>query len=516
MSINPLQMLNSIPNPGGTGLPVQQYASEMQQALQAQLETIPNNELSTLSSTQSALNQLQPALQQLQSATQTLASSLTWNTSDLSTTGTGFTATASAGAQPSSYSLAVNSLAQSQWNTSTIGLATSTGASTLTAGVFTITPSTTASVTGTATITVTAGESLSDIVSSVNQNTADTGVVASIINNNGSYQLSFQDTNAGANNSFQLTDTSGDVIATQLNVTQVATATDASITLDGSVNLTSSSNTFNNAIPNVDIQVTQAGTTGTLTLAQNTNSAVQAVQTFMNAYNSVISTLNSDTAYTPASSSGQSASTGALFSDPVATGLLSQLPTAINSFIASTSGTNNLFQSLAQIGIVVNPNNGNLQFQSASNLAISGSSGTNISLPSGQTMFTNALKQNASQVQQLFGVIQTTSLSSETPTQGILGNVNTVLNEFLGSGSQTGAIQGELTSISAQQKSINQYLTQVNQMIQSNIQNYTLQLNTLNANIQQTTSQMTQLQSLMGGGSSSSSSSSSGSSTSGT
>lgn len=522
MSMNLLQQLNTIPNLGGTGLPVQQYASEMQAVLTSQLEQIPDNELSTLSSTQSALTSLQPALSQLQSATQTLASSLSWNSVNLTTTGTGFTATSTSGAQPSSYTVMVNNLSTAQWNTASVSLATSTGSSTLTAGTFQIIPASTSALTGTATITVTSGESLSSIVSAVNQDTSSTGVVASVLDTNGGYEISFQDTNAGSSNTFSLQDINGGtVISGQLGVTLTAAAKNASITLDGSMTLTSASNVFTNAIPNVTINVSQAGSSGTILLSQDSNSALSAVQTWMNAYNSVMSTLNTDTSYTAPTTSGQNAQaqTGPLFTDPAGTGLLSQLPNAVNSFVgANGSGTqSSIYQSLSQIGIVIDPNTGKLEFQTASGFSSGSTTGTasfSGTLPSGQTMFTDAVKNNASAVQQLFGVIQTTALSSETPTTGILGQVNTVLNEFLGAGSSTGVIPSELNSISLQQKETNQYLTQLNQMIASNVQNFTSQLNNLNASLQQSSAQLQQINALMNGTSSSSSSSSTGSSSS--
>lgn len=285
--------------------------------------------------------------------------------------------------------------------------------------------------------------------------------------------------------------------------------------------LTSASNVFTNAIPNVTINVSQAGSSGTILLSQDSNSALSAVQTWMNAYNSVMSTLNTDTSYTAPTTSGQNAQaqTGPLFTDPAATGLLSQLPNAVNSFVgANGSGTqSSIYQSLSQIGIVIDPNTGKLEFQTASGFSSGSTTGTasfSGTLPSGQTMFTDAVKNNASAVQQLFGVIQTTALSSETPTTGILGQVNTVLNEFLGAGSSTGVIPSELNSISLQQKETNQYLTQLNQMIASNVQNFTSQLNNLNASLQQSSAQMQQINALMNGTSSSSSSSNTGSSSS--
>ena len=291
-------------------------------------------------------------------------------------------------------------------------------------------------------------------------------------------------------------------------------ATDAQINLDGQV-LTSSTNTFQNSIPNVTIQVSQTmSSPGTLTLATDPSSVVTAVQTWMNAYNTLIDLVHQDTAYTPASStssgSQSSGTAGPLFNDPNATGLLEQLPADLNQIFSTTDSA---ISSLASIGIVTDPTTGHLEFQPSSGYNLAGSSAS-VSLQDGKTMFENAYDSDPNAVQQLFGVVQTTSSTAIPVTgQGVLAAINSTLQTFLyGSGSGTSPIQGDIDSITAQQNNINNYLNMINQQINSQIANYTDQLNALNAAMQQSQTQMQELSALFSGSSYSTSSSSSSSS----
>ncbi|RIV20814.1 flagellar hook protein FliD [Alicyclobacillaceae bacterium I2511] len=511
MSVNLLQQLNTISNPGGVGLPVTTYATEMQQALTAQLTQAPQSQLSTLSAQQSALTALQTAMNQFQQATDTLASSQNWNSvTAASSNPSDFSATTTSGAQPSLYTIAVNALAQNQTNIlqTQSPPTTVTGASNLQAGTLTLTPNTLDSG-QTTTIQVTAGESLASIVSAVNADTTTTGVQAQALYNGSGYLLAFSSTQTGTAFGYTL---GGSLITTTPNSSQFtdtqSSAQDASITLDN-VNFTSSSNTFANAIPNVTLNVfQQTASTGTLSITNDPSSAVQSVQTWMSAYNSLSDLLHNDTAFSSSTGStgGTTTSAGPLFTDFNANSLLAQLPSALNQVVPVSGSTLN---SLASIGIVEDPTNGHLEFQSASGYSMGNSTFTG-SLQDGQTMFTNALATSATSVQQLFGVVQNNEASSAIPTSGILGSVNNTLNNFLlGQGNQVSAMQGDLNSISAQQLNVNNYLTQINQQITQTVANFTSQLNQLNAAMQQSQAQMQQLNALFGNSSSSSTSSTS-------
>ncbi|MCY0893420.1 MAG: flagellar filament capping protein FliD [Acidibacillus sp.] len=492
-----MQQLSSIPNVSGSGVPVQQYTTAMQQALTQEMTAVPDEQIQTFAATTSALSSLQSALQQLQTATQTLASAQTWTPTSVTSSNTSsFTLAGGPGAIVSSFGINVTSLAQAQMDVTQF-----TGTASVTGGTFSIQGAGTSAVQ----ITVTSGESLSDIVSSVNSQTTNTDVQAFLLGNN---QIAFQSTLTGQSNGFTLADVSGNFVTGQAFVTMTQSASDATITIGGTT-VTSSSDVFSNIVPNVTLTAVATGS-GELSVTQNTSQVMTSVQSWMTAYNSVINLLNTDTAYTPpiAGSTG-SGQAGPLVGDPTASGLLSQLPNSITSMLPS----NGVLQSLSAVGIVVDPNNGNLEFQSSSGFTINGQSfgGT---LQSGQTMFQNALNNNLGQLQSLFGVVPDTTLQTVIPMSGVLGSLNNNLNQYLGFGSMKGMIPTELKSISDQTTNLNNYLTEVNQMITSRVSNFTSQLNTLNASLQKTQSQMSMLSSLFGSNSSSNSSGSSGSSSS--
>ncbi|UCF67830.1 MAG: flagellar filament capping protein FliD [Acidobacteriota bacterium] len=116
-------------------------------------------------------------------------------------------------------------------------------------------------------------------------NTADEGVVASIINDGTSDILIVRAENTGADNSLTITDT------TNLNLTDPANelqaAQDAELTVDG-VDITSASNTVGGAIKGVTLTLMET-TIGavTLTIGEDVDGAKQALRDFVEAYNEV-------------------------------------------------------------------------------------------------------------------------------------------------------------------------------------------------------------------------------------
>lgn len=497
LSVNLLQQINSIPNVTGSGVPVAQYSNEMKQILTNQMTSVPNSELKTISNQTTALNSLSSALQQLQTATQTLASAQTWTPINATSSNqNAFTVSASAGALVSSLGVSVTNLAQAQ-----MLVASSTATTVATSGTFEIFAGTGTSGTALATISVTSGESINDVVTAINQDTVQTGVQAFLMGNG---QLAMESTQTGSTGAFTLTDTSGNFVSS-LGLSYAQQAQNASITIGG-VTVTSSNNTFSNILPSVTLTALATGS-GTLDISQNTSGIMSAVQNWMAAYNNVINLANKDTAYTAATASTP-ATAGPLSGDPNAMGALSQLPNAINSLISGST-----LESLSAVGIVIDPTNGNLEFQSTSGFTVNGKNFGG-SLQSGQTMFQNAIQNNLTGLENLFGVVQGTTLQTVLPTSGILGNLNNAINYFVGFGSIQGSIPSELQSLNTQTNNINQYLTQVNQTINNRISAYTSQLNALNASLQHSQSQMALINQLFGSTSSSSSSSSSGSSTS--
>lgn len=485
-----LQQLNTVSNPSGNGLPVTQYVQDLQTILQQELEKPLQNQISTLTSQQSALSSLQSALQTFQQATETLASLQSWSTVQASTSNSSvLSVTASAGASIGTYSIQVTSLAQAQTTFQTSGLqSTANGASTLASGTLVITPNTLNNAQSVS-INIAQGESLQDIANAINQMTTQTGVAASVISNGqNSYFLALSSIQTGQAYGFTVTETNVGSNGAQITFQTDTQAQNATIVVGGQT-LSSSTNTFQNYIPNVTIQVNSVGTAN-VTLSNDTNGAEKAVQTWMNAYNTLIDTIRQDTAYTPASGAKTSSSAGPLFGDPLTQGLLQQIPVAVSSVVSSVASQ---YNSLASIGIVLDPTTGHLEFQSAS--GFSSAAGT---LPDGQTMFQQALASNLSAVEQLFGVVDTTAPQA-IPTSGVLGNLYNLLNTMLiGNPNGTGQspIQSEISALQSQQTTLQNYLNLVDAQIQDRVQQYENQLNKLNSVMQQAQAQMQQLSAL--------------------
>lgn len=491
---NLLQQLNTISTPGGSGLPVTTYAQEMQAALQLQLTTGPENQISAYTQQTKAMNALQSALQSLQSASYTLSASQNWTAvTGTSSNPSDFTISVSSGAQPSIYSVDIMNLARNQVDVGATTFAYATSTFT-TAGTFVITPDS-----GTAlTLTIGTTETLQDLANQINDytsGTTGTNVQAGIIYNGSSYQLSLSSDQTGADYGFSVTDLSS-IFGTMTTVS----ATDAQMSLDG-ITITSQNNTFVNAIPNVTINAVATGT-GTISLNSDSSTAVNAVQTWMTAYNNVVDLLNQDTAATTTASGTQP---GVLGNDATATNLLSGLPSYIMQTVSNAASPS--LTSLAAIGIVVDPTTGHLEFQPSGGFGIGSA---NVSLPDGKTTFTQAFNSDPTAVEDLFGVVQNNSLTTAVPTSGTLGNLSKMLTSYLtGSNGQQGAIQSDLNSIQQQQSSVQNYLNLINQQITNQVNNFTQQLNQLNAAMQKNSALMSQMSALISGGSSSTSSSSS-------
>ncbi len=206
-------------------------------------------------------------------------------------------------------------------------------------------------------------------------------------------------------------------------------ATNASLTLDN-IPITSQTNSFVNAIPNVVIQA-NAMETGTINLSQNAFTTVSAVQSWKTAYNNIIDLVNQDTTYTAPTTSA-SGTNGPLFNDFTATTLPENLVNAVMQNV--TNAAQFKLTPLADIGIVVDPQSGHLEFQPTSGLG----GASNVTLPSGQAVFQNAYNNNPLAIQNVFGVVQNNALSSAVPQSGVLGNVTNLLNSYLiGSNGQT-------------------------------------------------------------------------------
>lgn len=243
-----------------------------------------------------------------------------------------FTATASSTANMGNYQISVASLAQVQKDYSD-GVADSA-----------------ASEFGTGTLTLTVGgaptditidssnNSLSGMVNAINS--ADLGVKATIINDGTSSPYRMVLTGDSVNDTFSL-DTSGLSGGTYANPTMssLQTAQQAHIVIGGdssSIDIYSDSNTVEDAIQGVTLNLLQADSSAstTLTLSSDPDATASKIKDFVNSYNSAISYI--------ASQSGADWGNDSTF-----TAIKRQMQDLLTTTI-STSGS---FSSLAELGI---------------------------------------------------------------------------------------------------------------------------------------------------------------------
>jgi flagellar hook-associated protein 2 len=235
---------------------------------------------------------------------------------------------------------------------------------------------------------------------------------------------------------------------------------------------TSSTNTFNNALPGLDVDVQSVGTSpDTATVSQDTSSITTAVQTFVSDYNNFVTQAQSLTAYNTTTDTPS-----ALTGSPTVATAESQL----NQLITQTFGSSNsAVQSLVDLGISVNSDG---------------------SLSLNQTQLQSVLQNDPQAVANFFTTASTGFAAMAQSTVTAITDPNT----------------GSFTLASnALQDSINGYQNQITNL-NAILNNQEQQLTQTFANLETFISQMQEQQSLIGeiqpissDGSSSSSSSSS-------
>ncbi len=194
----------------------------------------------------------------------------------------------------------------------------------------------------------TTADSLSTVVSRINNSTA--GVIASIDRTNDRLVITRKDTGALA---MDIEDTSGTLGAAlglapgTTNAQQIGKT--AQVTVNGQT-VVSASNSVSNAIDGVTLNLVSqspANATETLTIGVDNSSITNAIQAFVSAFNSLGDTLDKLTAQTPGTP-GQPGTSGPLASDPTAQTMFLDLRSSLLSAVPGFSGT---ISSLGDIGI---------------------------------------------------------------------------------------------------------------------------------------------------------------------
>lgn len=417
----------------GTGMDITSVVSALVNAQTAgkqeqitNLKTSENARLSAVSSLTTALGDFQIAIGKLN--TTTGFAGLTATSSDSAVA----TASVSSGATAGTYSLEVKSLAKA----SKVATNAVTSSTTYNAGSLTLTKGS-----STYSISVADGASLSNIRDSINKQSSTTGVSANLITgSDGKSQLVLSSTTTGADSGITLAGSSG---LEDLNI-DASTAdsstrkgsiliagTDASYTLDG-IALTSSSNTIESAVSGLSFTLLKAGTsdsptTSTLTVGANTDTLKSNVQSFVDAYNTLITSVNSLTKITTttADDGTTSTSSAALASDSMTRTLVNKLQSTL---FGSSSNSGNL-TTLSQLGITVT------------------TSGT---LSVDSTKLNKGIAANTADIQNFFTAKST----------GLINKLDSAVNVYTKSSTgllaqQTSTIKSTLTNLTAQQTTLN-------------------------------------------------------------
>ena len=178
--------------------------------------------------------------------------------------------------------------------------------------------------------TASGGETIAQIASDVNN--ANAGVTANIITDSGGSRLSLVSNTSGTAGNFTVGTTLTDTTNTSntISFTQAQAGSNASFVVDG-ISETSTSNTVTNAIPGVSFQLLSAAASSPVQVEiANNNTAVEtAVQSFVTAYNTALTDLNTQEGNT---------STGTpepLFGNPTVALLQSQLQSAMTYIVPS-------------------------------------------------------------------------------------------------------------------------------------------------------------------------------------
>lgn len=428
----------------GSGLDVDSIINALVNARAAGPKQQISNQTTQLQAQEAGLTALSSALSSMQDALTTLGSVTTYRTytSTLSNTAVG-TATTQSSAQPGTYNVVVNSLATAQKRVSGVyASGSAVGAGTLTVAV------------GGNSMDIAVGstDSISDIAAAINASSGNPGVQATVVNGTNGAQLLLTSTSTGVANAFTVSaDASSSAgltsLANTLNTPGGNEATDASLSIDG-IAVTSASNTVSSALPGVTLTLAATGSTS-LTVSQDPSAVTGAVNDFVSAYNTYISTVSSLNSYDPTSQQA-----GVLLGDSTLMSVQRQVNSILSGGVAGNS-----IGSLAALGISRNAD------------------GT-LSVDSDQ--LSSELQSNPSAVQDLFA-----------GPNGYATTLGNAVNNFTGSGgiitSRISSIQSQLTNLSQEQTALTARMTTYATQLR---QQYTA-LDTLMSSLKNTSSSIT-------------------------
>lgn len=334
----------------GSGLDINSIVSQLVAAERSPVETRLNSKESLIQARLSAFGSLKSSLTNFQSSLSTLkdADTFSKHTTTVSDS-TIFSASSTTSASAGSYSVQVEQLASGHKIASQAYADSDTSVG---SGELTV------SVNGEAfSITLAEGEdSLIAIRDAINSAEDNSGVSASIVNDQDGAHLVFSATETGVENAINISvvnGASGDLsqlafdtgLETQLSsMVEKAEALDSIVIVDGFTQ-TSSSNKVDDMIEGVSFNLLKAspGDVFSLNITQDTGVVKKAVESFVKNYNSLMTTINDLTAYDPEANTA-----GLLQGDSAMRSVANRLRQEMGTIVGGLSSE---LASLAEIGV---------------------------------------------------------------------------------------------------------------------------------------------------------------------
>ena len=432
----------------GSGLDVNAIVTALVNARKAASQNQIDTRTKQANNLLTGLSSLNSALGGIQSALATLTSINTFNSYTGTLTASGGsssigTASTLSSAHPGTYTIAVSQLATAQKRTSdpvASGTAVGQGTLSITVG------------SNTMNVAVSATNTLADVASAINSSSSNPGVTATIVNGVNGQQLVLSSSKTGVANGFSVSAnaTSSDgllALAGKLNTAGGSEAQDAKLTIDG-IDVTSASNSVSGKMDGVTLNLTGTGT-NTLTVAQDNTAATNAIQGFVDAYNSYASTVSSLSSYDTSTGAA-----GVLLGDST----LTSVQRGIASVLSGAAKGNSI-GTLANLGITRNAD------------------GT---LALDKDKLAAAFQSNPSAVKDLF-----------TGANGYATKLNSTINAYTATGgiipTRMDSLNNTLTQLSQQQTALNARMATYQKQLQSQ---YTA-LDTLMSSLNNTSSYLT-------------------------
>ena len=436
-----------ISSPGiGSGLDVNSIVTSLM-AIEQKPLTAVNTQKTAYQSQISAYGSLTSSLSTFQTAVSALSSASSFNAQTVTSGNTSvFTATADGTATLGNYAVTVNQLAQSQKLsfTGTANIADSIGTGNLTISFGTFTPATTTQpITGN-TFTPNAAKSDVNITIDSSNNTltgvrdainsANASVSATIVNDGVSNHLVITSKDTGEINTLKITTSDNDgnntdsaglsqlaydptaSVGSGKNMSQLQVAKNSILNIDG-MNVVKASNTVTDAINGVTLNLLSTSTIAAgLGVTSNTDVVKTSVNSFVNAYNALDTSLRSLTNYDPTG-----ANSGPLLGDATTRSIISQIKNVMTKAVNSGGA----FSSLTQIGV---------SFQATGKLALD------------STKLTSALASNFRDIASLFA---TTGKATDPQISFIGSTSNTKSGTYAINVSSLSPLSGMVNGVAA-------------------------------------------------------------------